>query len=271
MSETVLTTGANSGIGLATVIELARRGFHSVGSVRSEEKARHVGAEAEKAGARADTVLLDVNDAEACKRVMDELQPFGIVNNAGMQITGAVEEISDDEARQALETMVIAPTRLARLAIPHMRIAGRGRIVNVSSIYGVATTPLTGWYQAAKHALEAVSDALRMEVAGAGIHVALVEPGGFDTDIWEDATEDLGNRDDSPYQTAYQRTLTGIKLSRRFMGDPGKVAKVIGQAMTSRLPRPRYLVGYDAKAMAAMERVVPTMLRDRITRIALGL
>src|SRR5207302_10097331 len=108
----------------------------------------------------------------------------------------------------ALETMVLAPTRLARLALPHMRTAGGGRIVNVSSIYGVATTPLTGWYQAAKHALEAVSDALRVEVAGAGIHVALVEPGGFDTDIWEDANADLAGRDDSPYRTSYERSLT---------------------------------------------------------------
>ena len=271
MSDTVLVTGANSGIGLASVIEVARRGFHAVGSVRSEEKVRHVHAEAEKAGVTVDTVLLDVTEPDACERVMKELQPFGLVNNAGAQITGAVEEIDDDEARQALETMLVAPMRLARLALPHMREAGRGRIVNVSSIYGVATTPLTGWYQAAKHGLEAVSDALRIEVAGAGIHVGLVEPGGFDTGIWEDAARDLTNRDDSPYRTAYERTLAGIRLSKPLMGDPRRVAKVIAQALTSRIPRPRYLVGYDAVAMAAMERVVPTMVRDRITRLALGL
>src|SRR5437764_10387501 len=271
MSDTVLVTGANSGIGLSAVVELARRGFHAVGSVRSEEKARHVHAAAEEAGVTVDTVLLDVTDADACRRVMNDLRPFGLVNNAGAQITGAVEEIGDDEAREALETMLVAPVRLARLALPHMRAVGRGRIVNVSSIYGVATTPLTGWYQAAKHGLEAISDALRVEVAGAGVHVALVEPGGFDTGIWEDATEDLAKRDDSPYRTAYERTLTGIRLSRPLMGDPRRVARVIASAMTSRIPRPRYLVGYDAMAMAAMERVVPTMVRDRITRLALGL
>src|SRR2546430_7070226 len=102
MSAAVLTTGANSGIGLATVIELARRGFHSVGSVRSEEKARHVLAEAEAAGVTVDTVQLDVTDPEACHRVVDQLHPFGVVNNAGMQITGAIEDIDDDEARRAL-------------------------------------------------------------------------------------------------------------------------------------------------------------------------
>src|SRR5947208_16335685 len=140
MSETVLTPGANSGIGLATVVELARRGFHSVGSVRSEEKARHVAAVAEEAGVTVDTVLLDVTDPDACDRVIGQLRPFGLVNNAGLQITGAVEEISDDDARQALETMLIAPVRMARLALPHMREAGRGRIGTVSSLYGVATT-----------------------------------------------------------------------------------------------------------------------------------
>src|SRR5436309_7464315 len=118
MSETVLTTGANSGIGLAAVIEVAKRGFHSVGSVRSEEKARHVRAAAEEAGATVETVFLDVTDAEECRRTIDQLQPYGLVNNAGLQVTGAIEDISDDDARQALEIMVVAPTRLARLAIP---------------------------------------------------------------------------------------------------------------------------------------------------------
>src|SRR5436189_164181 len=177
MSDTVLVTGANSGIGLSAVLELARRGFHAVGSVRSEEKARHVHAEAEQAGVKVDTVLLDVTDADACDRVIADLRPFGLVNNAGSQITGAIEEIADDE--------------------------------------------------------------------------------------------DLARRDESPYHTAYQRSLTGIRLSRRFMGDPHRVAKVIAQAMTSRFPRPRYLVGYDAMSMAALQRFVPTMVRDRITRLAL--
>ena len=127
MGETVLVTGANSGIGIASVIELAGRGFHAVGSVRSAEKARHLRAEAEKAGVKVATVLLDVTDAEACERVVNDLRPFGLVNNAGAQVTGAVEEISDDEALQALETMLVAPVRMARLALPHMRTAGGGR------------------------------------------------------------------------------------------------------------------------------------------------
>jgi NAD(P)-dependent dehydrogenase (short-subunit alcohol dehydrogenase family) len=271
MQRTVLTTGANSGIGLATVLELARRGCRSVGSVRSEAKARTVAAAAARAGVEVETVLLDVTDAEACACVVDELRPWGIVNNAGLPATGAIEDVGDDEARQVVETMVMAPLRLARLAIPHMRARHAGCIVNVSSIYGRATTPLTGWYQGAKHALEALTDALRIEVASAGITVVLVEPGGFQTGIWEEARHDFARRRGSRYRTAYRRSLAGVNLTRPLMGDPSRVAGVIARAMTAWFPRARYLVGADAQLIALADRVVPTAVWDRVSRLLLGL
>jgi NAD(P)-dependent dehydrogenase (short-subunit alcohol dehydrogenase family) len=99
--------------------------------------------------------------------------------------------------------MVVAPMRLARLALPHMRSAGGGRVVNVSSIYGLTTTPLSGWYQAAKHALEAASDALRVEVARDGIEVVLIEPGGFKTGIWDELDTNIAHRAESNYAGGY--------------------------------------------------------------------
>ncbi len=136
---------------------------------------------------------------------------------------------------------------------------------------GLVTTPLTGWYQGAKHALEAVSDALRVEVAGDGIHVALVEPGGIRTSIWEDLQRDVQQRGDSRFGTAYRRTQQGMKLSSPFMGEPSQCARAIRTAISTRHPRPRYLVGIDARALVAMDRFTPTPLKDRITRLALGL
>jgi NAD(P)-dependent dehydrogenase (short-subunit alcohol dehydrogenase family) len=268
MAKTVLITGANTGIGLATAIELARRGFRSVGGVRSAEKAQAVKRATAEAKVKVDTTILDVTDAAACERIVDELEPWAVVNNAGFATAGAIEDVPDEEARRFLETMVVAPMRLSRLALRHMRKRKDGRIVNVSSIYGRITTPLTGWYQASKHALEALSDAMRVEVATAGIKVILIEPGGFKTAIWGDMErQDAGSR----YQEAYRRTAAGVRLSQPLMGEPSSVATVIGKALTARFPRPRYLVGYDAQMMALFDPVVPTPLKDWVARLTLGL
>jgi len=271
LERTVLVTGAGTGIGLATMIELARRDFNAVGAIRSTAKARVVTRAAKGAGVKVRTVTLDVTDPKRCEEVIDELKPFGLVNNAGIPASGAVEDVSDEDARVALETMVLAPMRLARLAIPHMREQHGGRIVNISSIYGLTTTPLTGWYQAAKHALEAVSDALRVEVASAGIAVVLIEPGAFRSNIWESAGNELQRRLDSDYFAAYRRLEDGIKASQRLMGDPIDVARVIASVMTAKSPKPRYLVGFDARAIDVYSKLLPTEVRDRLARLTLGL
>jgi short-subunit dehydrogenase len=271
--DALLTTGANSGIGLATVIEVAKRGYRSFGSVRSVAKADVVHKAAAAAGVEVETVILDVTDANACEAVIDDLDVdlFGLINNAGYGMTGAIEDVTDEEAHHLFETMVFAPLRLARLVLPGMRNARRGRIINISSIYGRTTTPLTGWYQAAKHALEGASDALRLEVAGAGVQVVLIEPGGFKTGIWEDLERDINKRGDSRYGAAYRRTQQAMMLSSPIMGEPTQCAKVIANALSSKRPRARYLVGIDAMALATVERFTPTALKDRVVRLTLGL
>jgi NAD(P)-dependent dehydrogenase (short-subunit alcohol dehydrogenase family) len=273
---TVLTTGANSGIGLATVVELARRGFQSIGSARSQEKAAVVRAAADEAGVgdKVETVLLDVTDAAQCTEVIKALPPlYGLVNNAGFGLTGAVEDVSDDDAHRLFETMVHAPVRLARLALPAMVEAGGGRIVNVSSIAGRTTTPLAGHYTAAKHALEALSDALRVEVSSRGVHVALVEPGGFKTGIWEDMERDIDTHEaaGSRFTDAYRRSMTGQRMIEPLMGDPSQCAKVIAGALTTRFPRARYMVGLDARALLLADTLTPTPIKDFMMRVGLRL
>lgn len=267
----VLVTGANSGIGLATVLELAARGFRSIGTVRSEAKAATVHDAARERGVEVETRLLEVTDASACEALLEELPLYGLVNNAGYALTGAVEDVSDDEARRLFETMVFAPMRLARLALPGMRARGGGRIVNISSVYGLTTSPLTGWYQGAKHALEGLSDALRMEVAQDGIAVILVEPGGFRTAIWDELESGVEQRPGSRYQAAYARAERALRWGNPLMGDPATCAGTIAGALDARFPRARYLVGLDARLLSAAQQLTPTSIRDRVTRFLQGL
>jgi NAD(P)-dependent dehydrogenase (short-subunit alcohol dehydrogenase family) len=268
-----LVTGANSGIGLETVLELARRGHRTIGSVRSDAKADVVHRAAAEASVEVETVVLDVTDVEGCERVMAELELDALVNNAGYALTGAIEDITDGEARQLFETMVFAPMRLARLALPVMRAHGGGRIVNISSIAGLVSSPLAGWYTGAKHALEALTDALRIEVARDGVAVVLVEPGGFKTGIWDDMARDIERHQQagSRNTAAYERSMQLQRLAEPIMGSPAQCAKVIAGAIEVRLPRDRYLVGLDAQAMRLGDRLTPNLVQDRVLRLVLGL
>jgi NAD(P)-dependent dehydrogenase (short-subunit alcohol dehydrogenase family) len=270
---TVLTTGASSGIGLATAVEVARRGLRSIGTVRSKAKAKILHEAAADAGVTVESMLLDVTDAARCEEVLADLELYALVNNAGYALTGAIEDVGDEEAHRLFETMVHAPMRLARLALPAMRAAGGGRIVNVSSIAGLTTAPFAGHYTGAKHALEALSDALRMEVAGDGVKVVLVEPGGFKTGIWEEMVSDIEQLEaaGSRYTAAYRRSLQGQRLLEPIMGQPEACAKVIADALTTRSPRSRYLVGRDAQAMLLAQRLTPTFVKDRVVRFGLGI
>jgi len=173
--------------------------------------------------------------------------------------------------RETFETNLFGAVRMCREVVPLMQKLRYGRIVNMSSVFGRTTAPLTGWYAGSKHALEALSDSLRMEVASAGVKVILVEPGGFRTGIWDEVSSQIDRRAGSAYLQSYRRSATGIRLTEPVMGDPGQVAKVVGRALSARFPQERYLVGLDAAALTVAQRLTPTALRDRVTRLGLGL
>lgn len=248
--KTVLVTGANAGLGLATVLEAARRGFDVVGTVRSEAKAEIVRRAAAAAEVTVRTRLLDIDDPDGCAAVIEDVRPWGLVNNAGFVDQRRVEEVVDeDDIRRQFETLLIAPMRLARLSLPHMRAQGSGRIVQISSSSGRVTFPLLGWYQATKHGLEAVSDALRMEVARDRIDVSLVEPGVFG---------DLG--------TDVAGEIPGLRWFTPLWSSTEQVAGTVVGALTARSPRARYVVGLDARVNTISDAFTPTAVRDAVLR-----
>jgi NAD(P)-dependent dehydrogenase (short-subunit alcohol dehydrogenase family) len=274
----VLITGANSGIGLATTLLLAQRGWSAWGTVRSKAKATALRRAAVDAGVEASVtpLVLDVSDDAAVIARWPDLPAFyAVVNNAGYSELGAVEEVSAKEARAQLDVNVVAPAIVSACALPAMRAQGAGRIVMVSSIAGrAAILPLNGWYHASKFALEALSDVLRMEVAGFGVKVSIVEPGFFKTGIGtsaRDRADTRGAADDSPYATAYRRSTTGLDAIERLAPPPDVVARVIASAIESRRPLRRYLVGIDALSVAATQPLIPRALTDAATRFVTGL
>lgn len=276
MGRSVVVTGASSGIGLATVLQLAATGYDVVGTVRSAAKAEIVAAAAIDRGVPVRTVEMHVDDAASCTDGIARIDSmtgglWGLVNNAGYAQFGAVEDVADELVRRQLETNVVAPIRLARLVLPGMRERGEGRIVNISSVVGRLSTPLVGWYSASKHALEAVTDALRMEVEGDGVRVVLVEPGMFGTGIWGPTSDGGLPEPTSPrYATAYARAGAAGRRSGA-LPDPVRVARTVGLALGSRVPVARYVVGADAIGGLLAESLLPTTLTDYVKTVAVGL
>jgi NAD(P)-dependent dehydrogenase (short-subunit alcohol dehydrogenase family) len=270
----VLVTGGNSGIGLATTLHLARAGFTVVASVRDPEKATVVRREASAAGVaeQVGTVVFDVADEATYQDLVPGLDLWGLVNNAGWTDLGAVDDVTVDSGRELFETLVFGPMRLAQLAVPAMRRRGEGRIVNVTSAAAHLTGPLLGWYGAAKHALAALTDSLRPEVAGWGIAVVAVEPGAIGTRLWDRAQSELGRRAPaSATPRTYGRGIAVIRRLHPHMPGPELVAAAVGDALQSGVPRPAYPVGWDATVLPALGRLLPTRTRDRVLRTILDL
>jgi short-subunit dehydrogenase len=270
--KTVVVTGANSGIGLATALELAGAGYDVVGTVRSEEKAYGLYDAASERGVALQAAIVDIGDAESTAKGFTEIEGrsdiWAVVNNAGFAQAGAIEDVDDDAVRDQLEVNVVAPARIARLVLPGMRARGEGRIVNVSSVAGRISLPMMGWYCASKHALEAMTDALRMEVADAGIAVSLVEPGSFGTGIWEGARYPA--IESSAYADAYARAQRATVSGARLLPDPVWVARTIRLALGSPMPLARYLIGADAVGGVLAERLVPTAVTDLVKGLVSG-
>lgn len=255
-----LVTGASSGIGHATALELLRAGHVVYGGARRV----HLMAAIREAGGH--PLPMDVTEEEdrrrAVRTVLDEHGRIDVlVNNAGGVVHGAVEDTPLTLARDEFEVNVFAPARLVQLVLPGMRRRRSGTIVNVSSIGGVLSLPLGAWYYASKHALEAFSDTLRMEVEPFGVHVVVVQPGiirtGFEAGTARQLREISG---DGPYgrlAEAMARAAEPTPGQGSPASDPGVVAAAIRQAVESARPDTRYVVGWAAEALLDLKRSLP--------------
>ena len=274
-SGTVLVTGASTGIGEATALHLRELGFQPVAGVRRDEDAERLAA----LGMR--TVRLDVTDPDQIEAVREELgaSPLaGLVNNAGIAVAGPLEFLPIDRLRSQLEINLIGQVAVTQALVPALR-AGRGRVINVSSIGGRMALPLMGAYSMSKFGLEAFSDSLRRELRPHGVNVVVIEPGGVKTPIWQKGNELIDRlMVDMPaeeIERLYGRVIAALRREtvriEQERGMPARdVAEVIGRALTLRRPRARYVVGQDAKARAVMARVVPDRVMDRLIARALG-
>jgi len=269
----VVVTGASKGIGRACALHLDRLGFQVFAGVRRDEDGQALRREASD---RLVPVLLDVTDAASIEdaegRVAEAVGATGLaglVNNAGVAVAGPLEFLPLSELRRQLEVNVIGQIAVTQAMLPHLR-RSRGRVVNIGSISGKSSLPFTGAYGASKHALEALTDALRVELMPWGIEVSIVEPGVIATPIWqtsiraaEAVMQDYPPEAHEYYGAAIEKVRAGVAANGETGRPPEDVARVVAHALTARRPRTRYLVGRDAKVRLLLEKL-PDRLRDRL-------
>ena len=277
----VVITGASTGIGAACALHLDRLGFVVFAGVRKSED----GVVLQKAGSdRLVPLELDVTDRTTIQKshaVVFEASKdrglFGLINNAGIAVVGPLEAVPISDLRQQLEVNVIGQVAVTQAFLPLIRQA-RGRIINMGSIAGRAATPLMGPYSASKFALEAITDALRLEVQQWGIHVSIIEPGAIATPIWNKSAIEAAEREtaiETELRALYKPVVAAVRkvvgeASKRAIS-PDAVAKVVEAALTLPNPKTRYLVGTDAKLRALMAKLLPDRISDKLLTAILKL
>ena len=272
-STAALVTGCSSGIGRGVALTLHAAGYSVYATARRPEVLNDL------ADAGMSTLALDVTDeasmAAAVARVVADHGAVGVlVNNAGYALQGTIEEADLAEVRRQFETNVFGLVRLTQLVLPGMRAQGWGRVVNIGSMGGRFTFPGGGFYHASKHAVEAVSDALRLEVAPFGVRVSLVQPGPVQSSFGDTAIASIsGGGADAGGDYADFNAELGERYAAAYSGAPSDlnvsvddVAKVVLRAVRSEHPRARYAVGMMAKTLITTRRLVPDPVWDRIVK-----
>jgi NAD(P)-dependent dehydrogenase (short-subunit alcohol dehydrogenase family) len=265
----VLVTGASSGIGRATALEFAGRGHSVYAAARRASELEELARSSE----RLQAVPMDVTDSASVKAAASRIEELSaghgvdvLVNSAGYALGGPVEALSGEAVEHQFQTNVFGLLDVTRAFVPRMRERGRGRIVNVSSVVGRVVFPGMGVYSATKFALEALSDALRMELAPFGVSVVLIEPGFVKTDIGG-----ASQRQSAEFAVAAEGYEELIKKTAEFVGKQvaengiaaERVARRIADAAEARKPKARYLLPQSSKLLVGVMTTLPDGAADR--------
>jgi short-subunit dehydrogenase len=274
--QTILITGATSGIGKHAALHLAARGHRVIATGRNEAAL----AELRASGNGMEALRLDVADPASIDAVKEAVlamtDGYGVdvlVNSAGYGALGPTESISDQDMRAQYDVNVFGLMAMIRAFVGPMRERGHGRIINVSSLGGVYTLPFFGVYNSTKFAVESLSDALRMELGPFGVHVSLIEPGVIRTGFTDRSLQEVDKTryPGSPYQAVLDRTDQLVRLSEKTAVGPAVVTRAIERAATARRPKARTMVPFQASVGVALLRAMPTRWADFVMRQVMGL
>ena len=272
-NKVAVVTGSSSGIGLLTAIELALNRYRVLATMRDLARSSRLEEAAQKAGVREriEMLRLDITEFDslpgAVEAIVRDHQRIDVlVNNAGFSVAGFAEDMTLAELRQQLETNFFGNVAMTKAVLPVVRAQKSGHIITVTSVAGLLGQPMLSAYSASKYALEGWSESLRIETHSLGIRVSLVEPGAFDTDIWErNVVIAKGALDPaSPNKERSQRFAEFVKSSAKQRRDAREVAKLIVRIAQDPHPRLRYLIGGDAKLQVWLKRIVPWRKYERM-------
>jgi NAD(P)-dependent dehydrogenase (short-subunit alcohol dehydrogenase family) len=271
-NKVAVITGASSGIGSAAALRLLSLGFTVYGAARRLDRLEVLAAQ----GVR--PLALDVTDAESMRVGIESvLAATGridvLVNNAGYGSYGAIEDVSQEEAKRQFDVNVFGAMELTKLLLPHMRQQGSGRVINISSVGGRGVGPFGGWYHGTKFALEALSDSLRMELKPFGIDVVVIEPGAIKSEFLDIAASGLqatsGNGPYADRVNAMLASFTDPKMMSR-QSSPQVIADVIAKAVTAKKPKTRYVAGFGARPLITLRWLLSDRAFDALITRATG-
>lgn len=274
---TVLITGASAGIGRATTIKLAAQGHHVIAAARNVAALEQIKRTAK---GKVDVVALDVTSPESVEAAKAEVPSLVgqagldvLINNAGYALTGPLEQVTDADLKAQFETNVFGPMRMIRAFLPQMRERRRGRIINISSVVGRLALPFFGPYNSTKHAIEALSDALRNELRPFGIEVVIIEPGAINTGFGEIERKSMeAFATGSPYAEQVKKVMAFQRELHPNAAKPETAAAAIVRAVEARKPRARYVVPFlPNRAFIALAEFLPTEASDAVIQNITGL